>query len=280
MDGRIQKGRGEIEARGGIGSECPLVLLLGSALTNVDVNNKIMNTLRATMLGASRIFFLALLSLIFMASTGAGNGEPEKIDYKLDEENLLSGGIQIFEKEYEVEGQGRKKRVVGVQIINAPPEKVWEAIADWEGQADFVPGLEYNKSIHVFDDLDGKDETWNTLYEEQIKVLYLTITFTLDVNFDKANNRISWEFVTDEQVEKYKGQKIPVEKATSGLRNIEGFEYLEPYGDGSQTIHYYAPIVEVSIPLPEFLERILSKNTLNGYMEGIREMVDSLDKSR
>jgi hypothetical protein len=241
--------------------------------------NKIINTFKGNMLQASKIFALAIL-LIFTTPTDSANGQSEKIKYELDEERLLSGGIQVFEKEYEVEGQGGKKRVVGVQIIDAPPGKVWKAISDWEGQADFVPGLEYNKPIHIFEPRGGKDKTGNLLFEEQIKVLYLTITYTLNVKFDKANKRIDWKFVTDEQVENYNRKKIPVKKATGGLRNIEGFEYLEPYGDGSQTIHYYAPIVEVSIPLPEFVERVLSKNTLNGYMEGIREMADFLDNDK
>jgi hypothetical protein len=65
-----------------------------------------------------------------------------------------------------------------------------------------------------------------------------------------------------------------------GLKNIEGFEYIEPYDDGSSTIYYYAPIVETAIPIPEFVEKMLARNTLSGYMEAIREMVNYYKKTK
>jgi hypothetical protein len=230
------------------------------------------------MIISSGIFALAFILIVSAAESGSQ--EANKLKHQLDEDKLLSGGIQVFEDEYDVRGQGKKKRVVGVQIINAPAEKVWKAISDWEGQAEYVPGLEYNKPIHTFQPRGFKDKTGNLLFEEQIRVLYLTITYTLNARFDKANYRIEWNLVTDEQAEAYNREDIPVKKSTRGLKNIEGFEYVEPYGDGSRTIHCYAPVVEVSIPLPEFVDRILSRNTLKGYMEGIRKMVDSLDNDR
>jgi hypothetical protein len=212
--------------------------------------------------------------LILTAAAASRGGAPEKFDYKLDEDKLLSGGIQTFEKEYEVEGEGRKKRVVGVMVLDAPPERVWAVLEDWDAMGPFVPGLDYNRTIHVFEPLGRKDRVGNSLIEGQIKVLYLTINYTLNVKFDKADYRQEWKFVTDEQAREYNQKGVPVKEATFGLKNIEGFEYIEPFGDGSRTIYYYAPIVETSIPLPDFLETALSKSTLNGYMEGIRKMVE------
>lgn len=218
--------------------------------------------------------------LLLMAGTNSGNAEPEKFNYKLDEKKLLSGEIQVFEKQYQVEGEGIKKRVVGVMILGAPPDQVWQVLENWDAMGPFVPGLDYNKTIHIFEPLGNKNKIGNSLIEGQIKVLYLSINYTLDVKFDQANYRQEWKLVTDEQVETYNQKNIPVKKANRGLKNIEGFEYTEPYGDGSSTIYYYAPVVETAIPIPEFVERALARNTLNGYMEAIREMVNSYVKKQ
>jgi hypothetical protein len=216
--------------------------------------------------------------LLLAAMTNSGNAEPEKFNYKLDDKLLLSGEIQIFEKEYKTGGKGIKKRVVGVMILDTPPEKVWRVLENWDAMGPFVPGLEYNKTIHVFEPWGSANKIGNSLIEGQINVLYLSINYTLNVKVDKANYRQEWKFVTDEQVENYRRNNITVKKATRGLKNIEGFEYIEPYGDGSSTIYYYAPLVETAIPMPELVEKMLARNTLNGYMKAIREMVKYYDK--
>lgn len=221
---------------------------------------------------------VVLAILLLAALTNSGNAEPEKFNYKLDEKKLLSGEIQIFEKKYKTEGKGIKKRVVGVMILDAPPDKVWQVLENWDAMGPFVPGLEYNKTIHVFEPLGSTNKIGNSLIEGQINVLYLSINYTLNVKFDKANYRQEWKFVTDEQVENYRRNNITIRKANRGLKNIEGFEYIEPYGDGSSTIYYYAPIVETAIPIPEFVEKMLARNTLSGYMEAIREMVNYYKK--
>jgi hypothetical protein len=224
--------------------------------------------------------FLALSVLMLAAQVGSLNAQVEKFSYKLDEKKLLAGEIQTFEKEYQVEGKGLKKRVVGVMVLNAPPNKVWQGLLDWEAMGKYVENLEYNKTIHVFTPVASKDKVGNSLIESQLKVIYLTINYTLDVKFDNVNQRQDWKLVTDDQVEKFNKQNIPVKKCMRGLKNIEGFEYTEPYKDGSKTIYYYAPIVETSIPMPDFLEAALAKTTLTGYMQGIRKMVGEYDYNK
>jgi len=220
---------------------------------------------------------MALSVMLLAAPANSLNAQVQKFNYQLDEKKLLAGEIQTFEKEYKVEGKGIKKRVVGVMILNASPSKVWQVLLDWDAMGKYVPNLEYNKTIHVFVPPASKDKIGNSLIESQLKVIYLTIDYTLDVKFDYANQRQDWTLVTDGQVEKFNQQKIPVKKAMRGLKNIEGFEYIEPYKDGAKTIYYYAPIVETSIPMPDFIQNALAKTTLNGYMEGIRKMVAVYD---
>jgi hypothetical protein len=223
---------------------------------------------------------LLVVLAVFPALAGVANSEPQKLKFNLDEKKLLAGEIQTFEQAYQVEGKGIKKRVVGVAILNVPPAKAWQVLLDWDAMGKYVKNLEYNRTIHVFAPPASKDKLGNSLIESQLKVVYLTINYTLDVKFDYKNQRQDWTLVTDDQVEKFNSQNIPVKKCMRGIKNIEGFEYTEPYGDGSKTIYYYAPIVETSIPMPEFVETALSKTTLNGYMEGIRKMSLEYDYSK
>jgi hypothetical protein len=40
-------------------------------------------------------------------------------------------------------------------------------------------------------------------------------------------------------------------------------------------VYYYAPIVESSMPMPDFAERYLTNSTLPGYMESVKKRVES-----
>ena len=57
------------------------------------------------------------------------------------------------------------------------------------------------------------------------------------------------------------------------LKNIEGFGQIKAYND-IQTIYYYAPIVEVSAPIPGFVEDIISKISLSRYLEAIKSKAE------
>jgi len=222
------------------------------------------------------VILFALLVII----AGSANADPDKLNFKLDEKKLSSGEIQTFIEEYKVEGKGLKKRVVGVILLDASLLDVWTVLEDWDVMDEYIPGLVHSKTVHVLKPLGKKDEIGNSLIEATLKVVFLSIDYTLDVKFDLANYRQEWSLITDSQVEAYNKKKIPVKKSTGGLKNIEGYEYIEPYGDGSKTIYYYAPIIETSVPLPGFVERALSKRALNDYIKAIRDRVETLKKGK
>jgi hypothetical protein len=198
----------------------------------------------------------------------------EKLNLKIDKAKLEAGKLQTFTVEMKVEGKGKKKRGIGVLLINAPPEKTWKYLCDWNSMGEFVPGLEYYKTVKVIKPIEV-GEVGEILTEGKLKFPVLTVIYTLDVKFDGKNFRQEWSLASQRQVDEYQKQGIKITRSTSGLKNVEGFEYIEPYDDGKKTVYYYAPIVETSVPVPAFAERFMTNSTLPGYMEGVKKRVES-----
>lgn len=219
----------------------------------------------------------AAVFIIFLAgqTKAAGQG---KLDIALDEKKLLSRELQVFTQEYKVEGEGKKKRVIGVLLLNAPPAAVWNVIKDWDSLTGLMDSLEYYKTRHVFTPI-SKGNIGDALIEGKLKVaFFFNIYYTLRVLFDEPGLRQEWKLVTDEQAEKFKKMNIEVKESSAGIKAIEGFEYIEPFDNGSKTIFYYAPLVEVSIPVPGFVDRAVSKSSLEEFMNAIKEKIESMKK--
>jgi hypothetical protein len=221
------------------------------------------------------MIFCAVISLML---AGRSVSEPVRLDLPVDKAKLESGDLQTFVHSYKVDGNRLKKRVVGVLLINAAPAVVWGVLKDWDAMGAFVPNLEYYKTVHVLRPIQA-GSVGESCIEGKLRSGFITIFYTLNVVFNEPGLRQEWRLVSDAEVDAYAAKGVKMAKASSGLKNIEGFEYIESYGDGSKTIYYYAPIVETSGPVPAFVERSLAKASLKGYMEGVRKKVESLKKT-
>lgn len=215
---------------------------------------------------------LALCLFFILASTLAFG--QEKLNLKIDKKTLEAGKIQTFTYEYKAEGQGAKKRGVGVILIDAPPAVVWDYLLKWDSMGEFVPGLDYYKTISAIRPI-AKGVVGESLIEGKLKFPMLTVKYTLDITFDEPNLRQDWRLITQNEADEYAKKGLKITRASGGIKNIEGFEYLEPYAGGSKTVYYYAPIVETSMPIPAFLERLVANSTLPGYVESVKKRVES-----
>ena len=216
-------------------------------------------------------FFASFLLCLVCIPVNAATWNVE--DYTLDQEDLLDGDIQTFEKDFSSgEKEGEKKGVMGVILIKAPYEKVWGVISDWEKQSDFVPGVEYFKVKHVFP--GGDDKAWRSIVEGKLDIPFISLSYTLDTNFDKAEGTMVWNMLSQEDIKKYQAQKIDVNIADEDrLRNVEGFGKIKAY-DEKSTVYYYAPIVETSVSLPGFVESAITNVSLSKYLHAIKERAE------
>ena len=216
---------------------------------------------------------ILLACTVILGLTIPGAGGPRKLSIKYNKTKLEAGKLQVFTQKYRLKDGGEGKRVIGVLLIDAPPEKVWRALENWDAMGAYVKSLIYYKTVHRKRPITARG-TGISLIEGKLKAAFLTILYTLEVKFYKSHYYQEWRMVTEKEGASYRARSIPIKKNKGSVKDIKGFEYIEPYGDGSRTIYYYAPIVEVSIPVPGFVERSISKSSLNEYMLGVKKKVE------
>jgi len=216
---------------------------------------------------------MLLVSTVILALAFPVSGGPRKLKINYKKDKLEAGKLQVFTQKYRLKDGGEGKRVIGVMLIDATPAKVWKALENWDAMGAYVKSLIYYKTIHRKSPITDNG-IGISLIEGKLKAAFLTILYTLEVKFYKSHYYQEWRMVRKEEGAAYRAKNIPVKENKGSVKNIKGFEYIEPYGDGSKTIYYYAPIVEVSIPVPGFVERSISKSSLNEYMLGVKKKVE------
>ncbi len=209
-----------------------------------------------------KLFFTISLCLAISIATA----DIQKISVATDKTRLDRGELQTFISELKTAEGLVKKRVIGIVVIDAPPAKVWKVLEDWEAMPTFVPGLEYYKIMHRI----NRD---NLIIEGVVKAGLIKILYTMKVKFDRVRYTQEWNFIKPEEIKEFNDKGIPLKKPAWNIKNVEGFEYIEPYGNGSRTLYYYAPIIEAK-GVPESIERLLAKQGLEGYMKGVKKQAE------
>ena len=209
---------------------------------------------------------------VFLALLFAGVGthltaKNTGINVKLDREKLERGELQVFEF-----NRGKEKRVIGVILIDAGPAETWRVVKNWSRVPSYSPSMKYYRTVHVVGSGKGKTEK---LIEGKMKVAFLSIVYTLDVVFDNISKRQTWRLLTESERQKYLKQNISLKEKDSKIKRIDGFGYVEAYDNGSRSLYYYAPVVEVAVPVPAFVERALVKSSLHDFMKGVKRTAES-----
>lgn len=221
---------------------------------------------------------IGLLVTTFSLSTLAAEWNIN--EFKVDQEKLLNQEIQTFEKNFKQDPkqEGETKGVLGVFLIKAPYDVVWKVISDWEAQSEFVPGLDYFKVKHLFE--GGNNNNWHSLVEGMLDIPFVSFRYTLDATFNKADGTMIWKMLSADDIKRYKAQGIPVQLSDEDrLKNIEGYGQIKAF-DETRTVYYYAPIIEVSIPIPGFVEDMISKVSLSRYLHAIQEEAEKQYKQQ
>ncbi len=220
------------------------------------------------------IWLIILVAILTTPVTGLEIG---KKSYTIDVEKIKTRELEIYFEDYAVEGKGKKKRVIGIMLIDAPLETVWHALKDWEAMSDYVPGLDYYKVIHVISKFDN-GETQESLIEGKLKIPLVSLFYTMYVKYLPLDRKVEWHLVNDKEIEAYNKKNIPVKDNTFGIKSVEGYSFLEPFEDGAKTIYIYSPVLESSIPVPQFIEQYLAKKILTGYLNTARTYAEKAHK--
>lgn len=217
-----------------------------------------------------------VVSAVILLLTGAQfvAGIQDPFDFKVDWDGLKNGEPQLFERKYPDTGTGKKRQIAAIVMINAEPEKVWQVLKNWDALGDFVPDVEYYKTLLILEPVeDGK--IGKAFIEGRLDVPLFDIRYTLDVRFDSSHYYQEWRMLTPEEISIYKMIGVGIQSNSSGIENIEGSTRIKPYGNGSKALLVYTSTVEYSMPLPSFLEDYIARSALSGYMLGVKKQVET-----
>lgn len=181
-----------------------------------------------------------------------------------DVQSLREGNI-VIKKQKSKTQEGEIARVAGAILIQKPIQEVWKCILDWERMPQYVDTLDYYTVL-------AKINRNTSIIEGQIHVAFLKFNYTLLVSNDERNYYQKWQLISENDIVQYNIQKN-IKSASTGIKNIEGYQYCIPLDDNN-TIVYYAPVVEVSVPVPGFVENNLTQKSIKDYLYGIKRYLE------
>lgn len=181
-----------------------------------------------------------------------------------DVQSLREGNI-VIKKQKSKTQEGEIARVAGAILIQKPIQEVWKCILDWERMPQYVDTLDYYTVL-------AKINHNTSIIEGQIHVAFLKFNYTLLVSNDERNYYQKWQLISENDIVQYNIQKN-IKPASTGIKNIEGYQYCIPLDDNN-TIVYYAPVVEVSVPVPGFVENNLTQKSIKDYLYGIKRYLE------
>jgi len=210
------------------------------------------------------IIFLLLWAIVTMQVDAYSDNTLVMLS-ESDMQCLKAGNI-LIKKQKQKTDNGEIARVMGAIIIHKPVDEVWACLMDWEKMPTYVEGLDHYKVI-------ARIPNNISIIEGQIHVTFVRFRYTLIVSNNKSKYYQQWQLISQKDIIEHKLQDV-VKPHTSGIKNIEGYQYCVPFGNNT-TIVYYAPIVEVSVPVPGFIENSLTQKSIKDYLYGIKNYLEN-----
>jgi carbon monoxide dehydrogenase subunit G len=145
-------------------------------------------------------------------------------------------------------GIGVAERTEGTTEIEARPEAIVEAIADFESYPDWVDGI---RSAEV---LDRDDDGRGTRVAFEFSAMGFTASYTLVYEYEEG--RVSWT----------------TEEASGAVRDVQGEYELEPLNGDTRVTYRLA--VELTVSLPGFVRRRADRAAIRTGLEGLKRRVE------
>jgi carbon monoxide dehydrogenase subunit G len=140
------------------------------------------------------------------------------------------------------------ERTEGTTEIEARPEEIVEAIADFESYPEWVDGI---RSAEI---LDRDDQGRGTRVAYEFSAMGFTASYTLA--YEYADDRVSWTTA----------------EASGAVRDIQGEYELEPLNGDTRVTYRLA--VDLAVSLPGFLKRRADKAAIRTGLEGLKSRVE------
>lgn len=176
-----------------------------------------------------------LLSAALALGVAAARGEGEDVEARLARgEVVVSGSVD----ESAETGRGE-----AIALIDAPPARLLRVVSDFEAYPDFMP---YVLECGVV----GK-EGEDPLVRTKVRVLLLTLAYTLRMHADADAGTLAWSLVEGD------------------FRVNRGSWRFEPAGEGRSRVTYEVEVAP-NVRVPKAVLRQLSQAGLEGVMKAVR----------
>ncbi len=140
------------------------------------------------------------------------------------------------------------QRTEGSTEIEASPEEIVEAIADFESYPEWVNGIRSSEVLER--DEDGR----GIRVGFEFTAMGFTASYTLAYEYREGG--VSWTTA----------------EASGAVRNIEGEYELEPLDGDTRVIYRLA--VDLAVALPGFLKRRADRTAIRTALEGLKRRVE------
>lgn len=174
------------------------------------------------------------------AQAPAKLGSPPKLSEK--QQALVDEGEVVIR---EVKGAGEGKRYEAIAVIKAPPRAVMSFLKDFKSFVGAMPNL---KKI---------DFTWDqslARVTQTLKVALSTVVYRLNIQH-YGDSVIEWEFLEGD------------------IKDTTGYYKFFPRADGKETLIVYNVYTDPGMAVPQFIINMLTKSSMPGVIEAIREAV-------
>jgi carbon monoxide dehydrogenase subunit G len=141
------------------------------------------------------------------------------------------------------------ERTEGTTEIEARPEEIVEAIADFESYPQWADGI---RSAEV---LDRDDQGRGTRVAFEFSAMGFSAAYTLSYQYE--DERVSWATV----------------EASGTVRDIQGEYLLEPLNGDTRVTYRLA--VDLAVSLPGFVKRRADRAAIRAGLEGLKRRVEA-----
>jgi carbon monoxide dehydrogenase subunit G len=142
------------------------------------------------------------------------------------------------------------ERTEGSTEIEATPEEIVAAIADFESYPEWVEGI---RSAEV---LKRDSEGRGTEVAYEFSAMGFTASYTLAYEYADAHAGVSWATT----------------EASGAIKDVQGEYELEPQNGDTEVTYRLA--VELNVPVPGFLKRRADRTAMRTALEGLKKRVE------
>lgn len=197
----------------------------------------------------------ALLPVIVCLAAAVHAQQPAPPEHPLitaERWEQITAGNAVVEKlkVSQDESRGGAKAVV-FQLINAPAQKVFETLLQFENQPEYMPRLQKVVPYEMPAPERG--------YEFTVKVAWKTVRYHLRVTPRPETLRVQWTLDDSRK---------------NDIKTTFGSWDIVPWGE-DKSVAVYQLEVDTGMPVPKFVAQMLLNQDLPGVVEALKKRVES-----